>query len=184
MGPTQGEFSAPMDIEALKDSTMAFVETHKAWAPLIAAGLAFCESIAVLSIFVPATVILVAVGALVGGAGLAFWPVVIGAAVGAALGDWVSYEFGHWLGPGAKQKWPLSRYPEMTAKAEGFIQRWGVAAVALGRFFGPARALVPLLAGVLGMSRLPFQLANVASALVWAFVLLAPGAGLLAWFEK
>lgn len=173
-----------MDIEALKDSTMAFVETHKAWAPLIAAGLAFCESIAVLSIFVPATVILVAVGALVGGAGLAFWPVVIGAAVGAALGDWVSYEFGHWLGPGAKQKWPLNRYPEMTAKAEGFIQRWGVAAVALGRFFGPARALVPLLAGVLGMSRLPFQLANVASALVWAFVLLAPGAGLLAWFEK
>ena len=173
-----------MDIAALKDSTLAFVEAHRAWTPLIAGGLAFCESIAVLSLFVPATVILVAIGALVGGAGLDFWPVVIGAAAGAALGDWVSYEFGHWLGPGAKQKWPLSRYPDMTAKAEGFIHRWGVAAVALGRFFGPARALVPLLAGVLGMSRLPFQLANVTSALVWAVVLLAPGAGLLAWFDK
>ncbi len=34
------------------------------------------------------------------------------------------------------------------------------------------------------MSRLPFQLANVASAAVWAFVLLAPGAGLLTWFDK
>lgn len=173
-----------MDIESLKDATLAFVETHKAWTPAIAAGLAFCESIAVLSLFVPATVILLAVGAMVGGAGLDFWPVVAGGALGAALGDWISYEFGHWLGPGARTKWPLNRYPEMTRKAEGFIARWGVAAVALGRFFGPARALVPLLAGVLGMSRLPFQLANVTSAAVWAFVLLAPGAGLLAWFDR
>ncbi|GJE36836.1 DedA family protein [Methylobacterium persicinum] len=173
-----------MDIEALKDSTLAFVETHKAWTPVIAAVLAFCESVAVLSLFVPATVILMAVGALIGGAGLAFWPVVIGAALGAATGDWLSYEVGRWLGPGAKQKWPLNRYPAMTLKAEGFIGRWGVAAVALGRFFGPARALVPLLAGVLGMARLPFQFANVTSAAVWAFVLLAPGAGLLAWFDR
>ncbi len=50
--------------------------------------------------------ILVAVGALVGGAGLAFWPVVIGAAVGAALGDWVSYEFGHWLGRAPSRNGP------------------------------------------------------------------------------
>lgn len=173
-----------MDIEALKTATLGFVEAHRAWTPVIAAGLAFCESIAVVSLFVPATVILLAIGALVGGAGLEFWPVVIGAAAGAALGDLVSYEFGRWLGPGAKAKWPLNRYPEMTAKAEHFIGRWGVAAVALGRFFGPARALVPLLAGVLGMARLPFQLANVASAAVWAFVLLAPGAGLLTWLDR
>ena len=172
-----------MDIDALKDSTIAFVQAHKALTPVIAAVLAFCESIAVLSLIVPATVILLAIGALIGGAGVEFWPVVAGAAIGAILGDWVSYEFGRWLGPGAKTKWPLNRYPEMTARAEGFIGRWGVAAVALGRFFGPARALVPLLAGVLGMARLPFQVANVASAAVWAFVLLAPGAGLLTWFN-
>ncbi len=100
-----------MDIEALKTATLGFVEAHRAWTPVIAAGLAFCESIAVVSLFVPATVILLAVGALVGGAGLEFWPVVIGAAVGAALGDLVSYEFGRWLGPGAKTKWPLNRTP-------------------------------------------------------------------------
>ncbi len=100
-----------MDIDALKDSTLAFVQAHRAWTPVIAAALAFCESIAVLSLIVPATVILLAVGALVGGAGVEFWPVVVGAAVGAILGDWISYEFGHWLGPGAKAKWPLNRYP-------------------------------------------------------------------------
>lgn len=44
-----------MDIEALRTTTLAFVEAHKAWTPFIAGGLAFCESIAVLSLFVPAT---------------------------------------------------------------------------------------------------------------------------------
>jgi membrane protein DedA with SNARE-associated domain len=71
----------------------------------------------------------------------------------------------------------------MVAKAEAFLHRWGAGAVALGRFFGPARAVVPLIAGVFGVERLHFQIANVLSALVWAFVLLAPGAGLLTWFQ-
>ncbi|CAM3046078.1 MULTISPECIES: DedA family protein [Methylobacterium] len=173
-----------MDIEALRTSTLAFVEAHKVWTPLIAGGLAFCESIAILSLFVPATVILIGIGALVGGADIPLWPVIGAAALGAALGDWLSYEAGRWVGPGARTKWPLRRYPDLVAKAERFIGRWGIAAVALGRFFGPARALVPLLAGTLGLARLPFQLANVASALVWAFVLLAPGAGLLAWLDR
>ena len=184
MGPIPGQTLSPMDIEALRTSTLAFVEAHKVWTPLIAGGLAFCESIAILSLFVPATVILIGIGAMVGGADIPLWPVVIAAALGAALGDWLSYEAGRWLGPGVKTKWPLRRYPELMIKAETFIGRWGIAAVALGRFFGPARALVPLLAGTLGLARLPFQLANFASALVWAFVLLAPGAGLLNWLDR
>ncbi len=132
----------------------------------------------------PATVILIGIGALVGGADIPFWPVMLAAAVGAAAGDWVSYEAGRWLGPGARERWPLRRYPHLVVSAEGFIARWGVAAVALGRFFGPARALVPLVAGILGLPRPGFQIANVASALVWAFALLAPGAGLLAWLDR
>ena len=55
--------------------------------------------------------------------------------------------------------------------------------MAVGRFFGPARAVVPLVAGMFGVARLPFQIANLASAVVWAFVLLAPGAGLVEWLK-
>ncbi|OYY82354.1 MAG: DedA family protein, partial [Rhizobiales bacterium 35-66-30] len=44
---------------------------------------------------------------------------------------------------------------------------------------GPARAVVPLIAGILAMPQIPFQVANVLSALVWAFVMLAPGAAVL-----
>ncbi|TXM93723.1 DedA family protein [Methylobacterium sp. WL116] len=172
-----------MDFESLRVSALAFVEAHRAWTPLIVGALAFCESIAFLSMLVPATVILIGIGAMIGATDIAFWPVVTAAAVGAALGDWLSYEFGRSYGEGAKRLWPMRRYPEMVAKGEVFLKRWGAAAVALGRFFGPACAVVPLIAGMFGVARLPFQVANVLSALVWAFVLLAPGAGLLAWFQ-
>ncbi len=172
-----------MDLESLRVSALAFVETHRAWTPLIVGALAFCESIAFLSLLVPATVILIGIGAMIGATGIPFWPVVAGGAVGAALGDWLSYEFGRHYGEGAKHLWPMRRYPEMVAKGEVFLKRWGAAAVALGRFFGPARAMVPLIAGMFGVARLPFQVANSLSAIVWAFVLLAPGAGLLTWLE-
>ena len=172
-----------MDFEALREATTGFVRANQAWAPLIVGVLAFCESLAVLSLLVPATVMLVAVGALIGGAGLPFWPSVLGGAVGAALGDWLSYEVGRHLEHRAKGMWPLSRYPEMVAAGEAFCQRWGAWGVVLGRFFGPARAVVPLIAGVFRVPRLPFQAANVGSALAWSFALLAPGAGLLAWLR-
>lgn len=173
-----------MDFDALRTATLGFLEANKAWTPLIAGVLAFCESLAFLSLLVPATVILLGIGALVGAAQIPFWPVVLAAALGAALGDWLSYEFGHHYKDGAKRLWPMRRYPEMVARGEAFLHRWGAAAVAIGRFFGPARAVVPLIAGMFGVDRLPFQVANILSALVWAFVLLAPGAGLLAWLDR
>jgi membrane protein DedA with SNARE-associated domain len=43
--------------------------------------------------------------------------------------------------------------------------------------------VVPLIAGILAMPTMLFQSVNVASAFVWAFVMLAPGAGLLAYFR-
>jgi len=57
----------------------------------------------------------------------------------------------------------------------GFFERWGVIAVFCGRFFGPFRAIVPIAAGLSTMSWLKFQIANLASAVLWATGILAPG---------
>jgi len=56
-----------------------------------------------------------------------------------------------------------------------FFQRWGVASVFLGKFFGPLRASVPLVAGICAMPLLRFQAAAWCSAVVWAAGILAPG---------
>jgi membrane protein DedA with SNARE-associated domain len=44
---------------------------------------------------------------------------------------------------------------------------------------GPFRATVPLVAGMSELEFWPFMIANSASALIWAYVLLAPGAAIL-----
>ena len=164
-----------MDIETIKTTFMDFVREHRSWAPFIVAGLAFGESVAVLSLVVPATVLLVAVGALIESGGLAFWPIWAGAAAGAVLGDWASFEFGRYFKDSAKTTWPLNKQPHAVERAEGFMQRWGAGGVFIGRFFGPIRAFVPLVAGVFRMPRPTFLTVNVASGLVWAFFLLSAG---------
>jgi membrane protein DedA with SNARE-associated domain len=71
--------------------------------------------------------------------------------------------------------WPLSRHPDLLPRGERFMARWGVLGIFIGRFFGPLRASVPLVAGILAMPFWRFQIANFASAFVWAAVLLMLG---------
>jgi membrane protein DedA with SNARE-associated domain len=80
--------------------------------------------------------------------------------------------------------WPLSRHPDLIPRGERFMKTWGVAGIFLGRFSGPLRASVPLIAGIFDMPFWRFQIANVLSAFIWAAVLLTLGDGiskLLAW---
>jgi membrane protein DedA with SNARE-associated domain len=181
------------DLKAMVDALMIqtapvldFVRDNRAWTAPIVAVLAFSESLAILSLLVPATVLLVGIGALIGAAGITlataeFWTIWLAGSFGAVLGDWVSYEFGRCFDQRVRTLWPLNRRPDLVDRAELFIRRHGVWGVFLGRFFGPLRALVPIAAGIFDMPRGRFQLANVASALLWALALLAPGAGLLGW---
>lgn len=164
------------DPQALIDATTAFVREHQALAPAVVFALAFGESLALVSFLVPATVLLLAIGALIEASGLHFFPIWLAAVVGASLGDAISYWLGFYYKDRAKTFWPLSRRPDLVTKAETFFTRFGIWGVAVGRFFGPVRAVVPLIAGILAMRQSHFQVANVASAAVWAFAMLAPGA--------
>jgi membrane protein DedA with SNARE-associated domain len=161
--------------EEYAQPVLDFVRANEAWAAPIVFALAFAESMAFIGLLVPAWGILVGVGALIGASGISFWPIWIAASLGAALGDWVSYWLGfHYKGQIARM-WPLSRQPGLIPRGHIFMEKWGWMAIVIGRFFGPLRASVPLVAGILAMPLLPFQLANFGSAFLWAAVLLIPG---------
>jgi membrane protein DedA with SNARE-associated domain len=170
-----------MDFNALTTALLDSIRVHQGWAPLILGSLAFAESLAFRSFLVPSTVLLLGIGVLIGASGLEFWPIWLGAAAGAMIGDWVSYVIGYRFKHAALQVWPLSRHPGLANRGERFFSRWGAWGVFLGRFIVPLRAVVPLTAGIFTMPFLLFQTSNIASALVWAFVMLAPGAGLAVW---
>jgi membrane protein DedA with SNARE-associated domain len=163
------------EMEDFAHALADFVRDHQAWAAPIVLVLAFGESLAFISLLIPAWGALVAIGALIGASGISFWPIWIAGGIGAALGDWVSYWFGYKYKEQVAQIWPLSRYPEILPRGEAFVKRWGVPSIFIGRFFGPLRASVPLAAGIFEMPYLQFQIANFVSALIWAAALLVSG---------
>ncbi len=162
-------------MDALAEEALRLVRENGDIAAPLTFLFAFCESVALVSFLVPATIILIGLGGLVGAGALEFLPLWAAAALGAVAGDALSY----WLGWRFKGRivgmWPLSRQPELLPRAEAFFQRWGMLGVFLGRFIGPMRATVPLAAGVTAMPLIRFKLATVASAFVWSGVMLAPG---------
>jgi len=170
-GPEKAFFEMEDFAHALAD----FVRVHQAWAAPIVLVLAFGESLAFISLLIPAWGALVAIGALIGASGISFWPIWIAGGIGAALGDWVSYWFGYKYKEQVAQIWPLSRYPEILPRGEAFVKKWGVPSIFIGRFFGPLRASVPLAAGIFEMPYLQFQIANFVSAMIWAAALLVSG---------
>ncbi|HMF22436.1 MAG TPA: DedA family protein [Pseudolabrys sp.] len=174
-----------MDFSAAAQHVVEFVRTNEAWAVPVVFALAFGESLAFISLLIPAWGALVAIGALIGTSGIKFWPIWVAASLGAAVGDWVSYWVGLKLEHTVAHVWPLSRHPDLIPSGEAFMKKWGIPGIFIGRFFGPLRASVPLIAGIFEMPYWRFQLANFSSAFVWAWVLLKLGDGiskLLAYF--
>jgi membrane protein DedA with SNARE-associated domain len=154
----------------------AFIAANDHWAGPAVFALAMAESLVFLSLFVPFTAMIVASGTLVGAGTLDPWIIVPWGILGACVGDAASYWIGRYFGPSVPRLWPFRKDPRLIDCGHRFFVRWGVLSVCLGRFFGPLRAVVPLVAGMMAMPQGRFQIANVASAIVWLPLLLAPGA--------
>jgi membrane protein DedA with SNARE-associated domain len=154
-----------------------FVRQHPNWTAAIVAGLAFGESLAFVSLILPFWGIMVfGIGPLLGAANaLHFFTIVAAAAVGAALGDWLSYWIGYRYHEKVQGLWPLRNHPRLLEQGRAFFKKWGIWAIVLGRFSGPLRASVPIVAGSAEMPWLRFQLANWSSAFIWSAALLSPG---------
>lgn len=170
-----------MAIQQYADAVIAFVQANQIWAAPVAFALAFGESLAFVSLILPSTVILVAIGGLIGASGIDVWPVVIAAGFGGALGYAISYWIGLYFKESINSYWPFRAYPEMMHRGEVFFRKYGAFGVFLGHFFGPIRAVIPVIAGMARMRQLPFQIANVTSAFLWAAGVIAPSFFGLKW---
>lgn len=164
-------------MEDLVQPTLAFVTAHAGWAVAVMFVTAFGESFVFLSLLFPGTSLLVAAGALIATGTLPYFPVLAGAVAGATLGDTVSYWIGRRFGPALAKIWPFTRNPELLPSGIRFFAKYGGMSVFIGRFFGPLRAVIPLAAGIMQMPSSRFWIANIASALVWAPLLIFVGDG-------
>jgi undecaprenyl-diphosphatase len=102
----------------------------------------------------------------------------LGAILGAVMGDAISFWLGRRFGHLVEKHWYFVRHPEILKQGYTFFEKYGIASVFIGRFFGPVRAVIPLVAGIMEMTWPQFWFANIGSALIWAPALLLLGTGL------
>lgn len=154
---------------------IAWLHLHPALAGVVTFFISFAESLALIGLIVPGAIIMSAIGALIGAGVIPLWETMLFAAFGAITGDLLSYKIGHRYKTHIKELWPFTRFPHLLKQAESFFHRHGGKSVLLGRFIGPMRPIIPLIAGMLQMPTIRFLCVCVIAGLLWAPVYMFPG---------
>lgn len=162
-------------MDALLNPLGDFISRHHAWAGAVLGVITFVESLVFIGAFVPATALMVIAGGLVAAGVLDPASVLLWCVAGAVMGDAVSYQLGRRWGPSALRRSEFKPHRRVIARTRLFFRRYGPISIFIGRFFGPLRAFIPLVAGMMLMKSRRFQIANVVSAILWVPIMLAPG---------
>ncbi|MCX5493310.1 DedA family protein [Kaistia dalseonensis] len=152
------------------------IAQHPHWTNWAVFLTAMTESLAIVGIFVPGTAILIAVGSVAGLGHVSLGAVIFFAILGAIIGDGISYWLGHRYKALIPTVWPFRQRPGILALGEAFFRSHGAKSVFIGRFVPTIRAIIPLVAGIVGMKPARFYVANVLSAAVWGPAHILPGA--------
>lgn len=145
------------------------------WAFFITALISFAESLAIIGSIIPGSVTMTAIGILAGSGVLNIEMTFFSAILGAIAGDTASYALGYIFSDHIEDMWPFHRYPQWLHYGKDYFDRHGGKSVVIGRFFGPLRSIIPVIAGMLHMNRWYFLFANIVSAIGWAFLYIMPG---------
>lgn len=159
----------------LSGELITWLGTHTRWLGLAIFLIALTESLAVAGLIVPGVVLLFAATALAGGGNLSLLGALTWAFSGAVCGDLISFAMGRWFHQDIRGLGIFARHPQWIDRGEHFFRRYGLYSIALGRFIGPIRPIIPMVAGMFDMPAWRFLLVNILSALAWAPVYVLPG---------
>jgi len=165
----------PMPFDLDPDKIIAFVKAHQGLAPLVVFLMAMGETIVIVSIFIPSTFLLFAIGGFMAAAGVPLLPSLVAGWMGASLGFSLMYLLSVMMEGRLLSYWPFRNYREAIGKAAAFTRRWGIWGVMIGHFGGPIRVLIPIVSGISRMPPAPFMVANLLGALGWICAFFAPG---------
>lgn len=152
-----------------------YLQTHVYLGGLFTFIIAFAESLPIIGTILPGSIIMSVIGILVGRGMLPFSTILWLASAGAFLGDTIGFWIGKHYNERLRYMWPFKKHPKWLTMSEAFFAKHGGKSILIGRFVGPARSSVPLIAGLLKMSWPRFIVAAVPSAILWAIVYMLPG---------
>ena len=125
------------------------------------------ESLVLVGVIVPGAVLVVFAGALAAQGYFDLGDLIWFAAIGAVLGDGISFKLGQ-HGTGLFKETNKVLKASYLEAGEQFFRKHGAKSIFLGRFIGLVRAVIPFVAGVSGMAAKRFYFWNILSAFAWA----------------
>ena len=116
-------------------------------------------------------------GAAAAESGTPLWAIVAVAALGAVAGDSVSFWLGRRFGTDVidRWRWVKRRWTPRLRRAQHHFERRGGLSVAVARWVGALRAVVPVVAGTAGMPYRTLLVWDAPSALGWSAVVATLG---------
>ena len=118
------------------EAALALFKANIEFAAPICFLLGFAESIALVSLFVPSTVLFLGIGGAYSASGGTFLPIWLAGAVGACAGDCISYAVGRYFKDDVDRIWPFTKMPGLIPKGRTAFERWGVLSILGGKFVG------------------------------------------------
>lgn len=137
--------------------------------------ISFLESLPIIGTIIPGSLTLTALGALAGAGVMRIDLTFISAVLGALLGDGLSFFLGLYYSDQLPKIWPFRAYPKWLNVGRTYFDCHGGKSVIIGRFIGPLRSVIPMIAGMMHMHHWRFFIANFIAAIVWSIVYIFPG---------
>ncbi len=157
------------------DSLTGWLTTHPQWLGLAIFVVACIECLAIAGIIVPGTVLLFAIAVLAGSGALSLGETLLLGYLGGLLGDAISYTLGRHFHQNIRRLPLLRTHPQWIGSAETYFQRYGIASLLVGRFIGPLRPMLPMVAGMFDMPIPRFIMISLVAGAGWAIAYLLPG---------
>lgn len=145
------------------------------WSLIIVVLISFFESLALVGLILPGAILMASIGAMIGSGKVNLYPVWIISTTGCLLGDWISYYIGKKFQIPLNQWVFLQRYKSILDKIKYALYRYSMFTIILGKFIGHTRPLIPLIAGMMGLSVKKILIPNIISCLLWPPIYFMPG---------
>jgi undecaprenyl-diphosphatase len=153
----------------------AWLAANPQWLGLALFLVACGECLAIVGILVPGTLLLFAIAVLAGSGALSLGETLLLAFAGGLLGDLLSYALGRRFHQNIRRLPGLRQHPEWMLGAEVHFQRYGGVSLLVGRFIGPLRPMLLMIAGMLDMPFMRFFAVSLLAASGWSVAYLLPG---------
>ena len=156
------------------NEVILWLKDNPEWIALGVFGAAFIESFALIGVIIPGVVLLAVISGMASSS-LNVFELVLIAYVASFLADILSFLIGSGISKSIDNLWPFNKYPNLLVQGRGFVKRFGILGIFVGKFIGPIRPLLPLTAGSLGMNFKHFLTVEVFSSFLWALIYTVPG---------